>query len=189
MEPDKQQKLLYLCKLLLDESRLKILSFLADQPAGVKEVATALNLAETMVSRQLARLREARLVKAEVEEDRSTYQLDLEFLHAVKEELFAPDLANVRAPEPENQADKILDRFLDGERLIEIPAKHTKRLVILEWLAGKFEIGVDYPERRVNMLLQHHHPDYAYLRRLLVDSGLMERERGIYRRTAEVAQG
>lgn len=185
MQPDQQQTLLHFCKLLLDENRLKILGFLANQPAGVSEISTALELPEPMVSRQLARLREAKLVTIGRKDDRSVYQLDLEFLHAVKEEFFAPDPVN--PPAPENQADKIRNSFLDGERLIEIPAKHTKRVVILEWLADKFDVGVDYPERTVNELLQRHHPDFAYLRRLLVDSGLMERESGVYRRTADVA--
>jgi hypothetical protein len=183
MQPEKQQIVLHLCQVLLDENRLRILGLLASKPAGVSEIAMALNLAETMVSRQLAKLREARLISVGRDDDRNVYQLDLESLHAVKEELFARDPGTAHVPEPETQADKILNSFLDGERLVEIPAKHTKRVVILEWLAGKFEIGVDYPERIVNELLQRHHPDHAYLRRLLVDSGLMERKTGIYRRT------
>jgi hypothetical protein len=187
MQPDKQQTLLHLSKIVLDENRLKILGLLANQPAGVSEIARALNLTATMVSRQLARLRDASLVSTSREDDRAVYQLDLDSLHAVKEEFFARDPGNAHAPEPETPADKILNSFLDGERLVEIPAKHSKRLVILEWLAGKFETGVDYPERTVNQLLQRHHPDFAYLRRLLVDSGLMQRETGIYRRTADIA--
>lgn len=189
MQLDKQQTVLQLCKILLDQNRLKILGFLANQPAGVSEIATALNLTEVVVSRQLAKLRETRLVAIDIDvrDGRSVYRLDIESLHAVKEELFALESIDASAAEPRNQADKILDSFVDGERLLEIPAKHTKRLVILEWLASKFETGVEYPERTVNELLKRHHPDHAYLRRLLVESGLMQRERGIYQRTVEVA--
>lgn len=185
MHPDKQQTLLQLCQILLDENRLGILGFLANRPASVSEIARAIDMNEKMVSRQLAKLTEARLVHIDRNDDRSVYRLDVAFLHAVKKEFFASDPAD--AAVTQNQDDKILNSFLDGERLLEIPAKHTKRLVVLEWLADKFETGIEYPERTVNELLQRHHPDHAYLRRLLVDHGLMERERGIYRRTAHVA--
>jgi hypothetical protein len=40
------------------------------------------------------------------------------------------------------------------------------------------------PEGEVNKILQRHHADYASLRRYLVDAGLMQRESGIYRRSA-----
>ena len=186
MHTDKQQTLLQLCQTVLDENRLRILGFLANRPASVSEMATALDQTEPMVSRQLAKLREARLVNIGRKDDRSVYQLDLAFLHGIKKDFFASDPTPASAPL--NQTDKILNSFVDGERLIEIPAKHTKRLVVLEWLADKFETGVEYPERTVNELLQRHHPDHAYLRRLLVDHGLMERNHGVYRRPADGAQ-
>jgi DNA-binding transcriptional ArsR family regulator len=186
MRPEKQQSAVHLCQVLLDENRLKILGFLANQPAGVSELATALNLAETAVSRQLGKLRAAGLVSAGRTDERTVYQLDLDSLHARKEELFAREPGTDRA-EPETPAGKVLDAFVDGERLVDIPVKHSKRLVVLEWLAGKFETGVEYPERAVNELIKRHHPDFASLRRFLVDAGLMERSAGIYRRTAGAA--
>ena len=53
---------------------------------------------------------------------------------------------------------------------------------ILRWLAEFFEEGVDYEERHINEELKRHHWDCATLRREIVASRLMERERGIYRR-------
>jgi hypothetical protein len=43
---------------------------------------------------------------------------------------------------------------------------------------------VSYPERQVNEILQEVDPDTAMLRRYLVDAGLMQRDQGIYWRTA-----
>jgi hypothetical protein len=37
-----------------------------------------------------------------------------------------------------------------------------------------------YPEREVNEIISRHHPDYASLRRALVDHGLMARDAGTY---------
>jgi hypothetical protein len=68
---------------------------------------------------------------------------------------------------------KVLKKYLDSnsegvQRLKEIPASRKKRLVVLKWLAGKFEVRVQYPERTVNETLKPYHPDYATLRRELI---------------------
>ena len=56
------------------------------------------------------------------------------------------------------------------------------RRVVLEYLAGAFDEGVEYDEREVNETLRAIHDDYATLRRYLVDERLLERTRGVYRR-------
>ena len=77
----------------------------------------------------------------------------------------------------------VLSIFFSGARLTEIPASRTKRLVILERLAQEFEPGVRYDEREVSFRLQMFHPDYAALRRYLVDESFLTRSEGVYWRT------
>ncbi len=82
--------------------------------------------------------------------------------------------------------EKILATFVrDDGRLVRMPARHGKKLVILRWLVERFEPGVSYPERQVNDILRQVDPDYAMLRRYLVDAGLMQRDQGLYRRTMQ----
>jgi hypothetical protein len=69
----------------------------------------------------------------------------------------------------------VLRRFVHNGRLLAIPAAHAKRLVVLDHLAGLFEPGRRYPEPEVNELLGRYHPDYAMLRRYLVDDGFLDR--------------
>lgn len=78
---------------------------------------------------------------------------------------------------------RVLQTFFSGDRLTEIPATRSKRLVVLERLAMEFEPGVRYPEQEVNFTLQMFHPDYAALRRHMVDEGIMTRADGVYWRT------
>jgi hypothetical protein len=52
--------------------------------------------------------------------------------------------------------------------------------VIIKWLADKFEAGARYTEKEVNEILTRHNPDYATLRRQLIEYGYMQREKGIY---------
>jgi hypothetical protein len=55
--------------------------------------------------------------------------------------------------------------------------------VVLERLALEFEPGRRYPEREVNGVLSLWHPDYARLRRALVDERFMDRAAGVYWRS------
>lgn len=78
---------------------------------------------------------------------------------------------------------KILETFFSGEALIEIPSNRRKRLVILERLAQEFEPGVRYSETEVSRHLERYNPDYAALRRYLVEENLLSRAKGVYWRT------
>jgi hypothetical protein len=64
-----------------------------------------------------------------------------------------------------------------------MPARPAARLIVLRWLAERFEPGRRYPEREVNELLGRSHADFAMLRRYLVDHGLLERTQGVYWRS------
>ena len=75
-------------------------------------------------------------------------------------------------------ADPVVRRFMSKGKLVMIPARQAKRRRVLDWLAQEFEPGRIYPENAVNAILLRYHPDYAALRRYLVDEGFMEREGG-----------
>ena len=77
----------------------------------------------------------------------------------------------------------MLRPFVADGRIIALPAKHGKRLVLLDWLAQDFEPGVRYTEAMVNLIIGQRHPDTAALRRYLVDEGFMSREAGVYWRS------
>ena len=64
-----------------------------------------------------------------------------------------------------------------------MPAKRSRRLVVLDHVAQVFEPGRRYPEREVNVLLRAFYDDYAALRRYLVDEGFLAREDGEYWRS------
>jgi hypothetical protein len=80
--------------------------------------------------------------------------------------------------------DRVLANFLGPEgRLRTIPTKHSKLLVVLDHLAQDFEPGRTYPEAEVNQILTRFHPDYAALRRYLVENGFLTREENVYWRS------
>jgi hypothetical protein len=78
----------------------------------------------------------------------------------------------------------VLRNFLTADgRLHTIPSKHAKLLVVLDHLAQSFEPGRTYPEREVNAIIERFHPDYAALRRHLVDNQFLTREDAVYWRS------
>src|SRR6266536_2986797 len=79
---------------------------------------------------------------------------------------------------PDDENASVLGRFIRGDRLTSIPVARGKRLVVLGHLAGLFEPGRRYTEAEVNHTLGAWHPDYAALRRYLVDEGFLRRADG-----------
>jgi hypothetical protein len=80
--------------------------------------------------------------------------------------------------------ERILHNFLtDDGRLHTVPSKRAKLLVVLDHVAQSFEPGRRYPENEVNAILQRYHPDYAALRRYLVENLFLTRENAVYWRS------
>jgi hypothetical protein len=77
----------------------------------------------------------------------------------------------------------VLRAFFRNGRLAEIPAKQSKRRIVLERIAVEFEPGTRYEERTVNAIVARFHADHAAIRRYLVDEGFLDRERGEYWRS------
>jgi hypothetical protein len=85
--------------------------------------------------------------------------------------------------DPDADSERIIRAFFRDGRLVSIPVRQGKRLVILRELRERcFAEDRDYPEKDVNMRLALVHPDVAALRRYLVDAKLMARSNGISRR-------
>ena len=79
---------------------------------------------------------------------------------------------------------RVLDTFLDGDTIVQFPAKQKKRKVILAWLAIRIPSETRISHADFNRLLQRHHPDSAMLRRELFEFGYVHRDRESYWRDA-----
>jgi hypothetical protein len=64
-----------------------------------------------------------------------------------------------------------------------MPARQSRRRLLLDVIAQAFEPGVRYPEHRVSQFLGEIHGDHAALRRYLVDEQFLSRADGEYWRS------
>jgi hypothetical protein len=88
--------------------------------------------------------------------------------------------------------DERLRPFVRNGQIAVMPARRARRLLLLDAVAQAFEPGTRYPERQVSLFLGTLHPDYAALRRYLVDDDFLSRSGGEYWRsggTTEPAGG
>jgi biotin operon repressor len=158
-----------------------VAGLLARGPRSVAEVATALDLSEQRVRRHLNRLVAAGI--AEVEPDRRSYRLATEALRQAAREAGPARDPGLALGAVFDEEERVLRQYFRAGRLTEIPAKRSKRLIVLERLALEFDVGLRYAEREVNETLNRFHDDYASLRRYLIDEALLSRNGGDYWRS------
>jgi hypothetical protein len=163
--------------LLAEEDRLRVLAAVVLGSATIDQIVTATGIDTERAAKALGRLRSGGLVE-QADGSPGTFRVMPEVLkESVREAVPEPD------PADEKETDPVLRAFMKEGRLTSIPATHSKRLVVLDRIAQEFEPGRRYPERDVNDALAAFHPDYAALRRYLVDEGFLNRESGFYWRT------
>ena len=168
-------------KTLADASRLRLVGLLSAEERSVEELATLLELRAPTVSHHLNRLKALGIVRMRSDGTTHLYRLDVDALRALSRQALALESGAAGAEvTPDLWEQKVLRSFCAGERLKEIPASQKKREVVLRWLLERFSLGQRYSEREVNAILVRHHPDFAALRRYLVDAGLLVREHSIY---------
>jgi len=165
--------------LLADDERLRVVAALVLGARTTDDVVERVGLSSRRVLAALTRLESGGLVRHEKD---GAWSFDVSRLREIARE-------SRPAVEPDDVGDvdavtaSVLRTFLRGGRLTQIPMHAGKRRIVLDHVCRIFDIGVRYPEREVNALLRAFHPDYAALRRYLVDEGFLGRERNIYWRT------
>lgn len=195
VEPDERMRLdaasIAALKALTDPLRLRIVGLIVGGPATLDEIVARLRIPRRDAVRQLGLLQAKGIVGGG---DGRPYELRIDTLQALGRDLDAAERAAAGREAavfaaasglPPEEA-KVLRAFIVDGRLASIPASEKKRLVVLRYLREQcFAEDRDYPEKEVNQRLALFHRDVASLRRYLVDTRLMTREAGVYRRAGD----
>lgn len=167
-----------LLALLVAGDRLPVVAALVLGSTTVAEIAARTDLPVRDVLRVLTRLESAGLASVRGQEWSLHVDVLREAVTSNRWPAQPPPATDEVATSAKSAA--VLRAFVRDGKLLHIPAQHSKRLVVLDYLAREFEPGVRYAETEVNEKLSTHHPDYAALRRYLVEEDFLAREGGIY---------
>lgn len=63
---------------------------------------------------------------------------------------------------------------LDGS-IESFPSKEKRKIILLQYIVTKFEVGRKYTEKEINEILKPIFSDYASLRRYLIEYGFLDR--------------
>jgi hypothetical protein len=80
-------------------------------------------------------------------------------------------------------ASAVINAFFKDGKLVRIPAKKSKRMVVLERLLADFKDRDSYHEREVNDIIRQYHDDVATIRREFIMNRYMTRKDGYYKLT------
>ncbi|VAW35672.1 hypothetical protein MNBD_CHLOROFLEXI01-386 [hydrothermal vent metagenome] len=182
MSEEQFQTLLHFFKVLGNESRLKILGLLANEERSVGELAAFLGLREPTVSHHLANMKKLGLINVRAEGNSRIYWLDVRFLERMSKDILSQGQLAELIPTDNSNAweQKVLSNFVENGRLKTLPARYKKQRIIMKWVANHFATNTHYPEAALNEQLKQLHPDFASLRRYLIDHKLMARDKNIY---------
>lgn len=182
-----------LVRLFAEESRVRAFAAVALGAGSTEQVARAAGLSAKETAVALRRLREQGVVTAGDDGELGVaYGLFRERARAAGRR--ESDAAAADDPASgDRQADLVLRTFVRDGRLVRLPARWTRKKLVLRYIAEQtFEPGVEYPERTVDAKLRawcedSDDIDHVTLRRYLVDLHHLHRSEGIYRRPADAA--
>lgn len=159
--------------LLADEDRLAVVAALVLGARSGADIAERTGQTPKRALQALARLESGGLVRRH---DDGGWSFETDVLREVMREASPSDVE-------EDEPNAVLRAFVRSGRLLSIPMQRSKRLVVLDRLAGEFEPGRRYPEAQVNAVLARWYDDVAALRRYLVDEAFLSRDHGVYWRS------
>ncbi|MCI5953734.1 MAG: DUF2087 domain-containing protein [Lachnospiraceae bacterium] len=150
----------------------------------VERLAERLNLSAPTISFHLKKLEDAGAVTSRKEQYYTMYSINqqifkISMLDILKEE---SSESSIQEERDELYRRKVLDSFFEYGKLKTIPSQRKKERVILEEIVKAFEIGREYTEREVNIIIADYFDDFCTLRRDMISEGLLERKDMKYKR-------
>lgn len=165
--------------LMAEPERRRVVAALILEAGDVDHLVDVTGLSSRVVIDALDRL----IAGGLVERDRAGMHVVLEESFKLAARAAAPEPRASEHPDQPEDHRRVLDQAIVDGRLVNLPTKRSKRLVVLERLAQEFEPGQHYSERAVNAALRRFDEDVAALRRYLVDEGFLDRSSGEYWRS------
>jgi len=179
-----EQQAISLFKCLSDKSRVQIIKSLMQEDMYVERLAERLGITPATVSFHLKKLEDVGAVSSRKEQYYTMYSLNREVfnvsvLDILKEE---SEESRLQKERDEEYRKKVIDTFFEYGKLKSIPSQRKKKRIILEEISKAFELGKEYTEKEVNLIIADYHDDFCTIRRDFIAEHLFSRENMIYKR-------
>lgn len=165
--------------LMAEPERRRIIATMILGAVDTDDIASTAGLDARTTIDALHRLLDAGIV--ELGTDNSWVLIESVFKHAAR--AAAPADGPTQHGDEPDQRRRVLDVAIRDGKLVQWPSKRSKRIVVLDHIAQRFEPGVRYSEREVNGLLRPLDDDTSTTRRYLVDERFLDRADGEYWRS------
>ncbi|WHX50487.1 metalloregulator ArsR/SmtB family transcription factor [Paenibacillus woosongensis] len=174
-------------KALADPTRIRILILLGDGERNGQELAKKLGVTPATITHHAAKLREASLINERRDKNTIFFSLNYYFLKnsadATANLIYRASEGGINMLDDQQQRIKesVIKNFFTAEgKLKSIPAQLKKKLIILEHLVSRLELGRKYSEPEINAFIKNYHEDFATIRREFIMHQFMFRENDIY---------
>lgn len=174
-------------KALADPTRIRILILLGDGERNGQELAKKLGVTPATITHHAAKLREASLINERRDKNTIFFSLNHYFLKnsadATANLIYRASEGGINMLDDQQQRIKesVIKNFFTAEdKLKSIPAQLKKKLIILEHLVSRLELGRKYSEPEINAFIKNYHEDFATIRREFIMHQFMFRENDIY---------
>lgn len=170
-----QEDMIEFIRSLADARRLQVVGLLVQGPKSAADISTSLGMSAAELTRPLEMLSAAGVLR--LQDD--MYALDEAAVEAFRVQQLHRPREYFTPPDYLSEQDAVIIRKLaapDGS-LKRLPGQLKQWMAVLRYVLPAFETGVNYTEKQVNSLLMRYHHDTAVLRRFLVDTGMLNRER------------
>ncbi|WP_337099408.1 DUF2087 domain-containing protein [Paenibacillus sp. YIM B09110] len=174
-------------KALADPTRIKILILLAEGELNGQILAGKLSVTPATITHHAAKLREASLINERRDKNTIYFSLNHYFIKnsasATENLIYRNDKGGLTSMEDEHKRIKesVIKNFFTNEgKLKNIPVQLKKKLIVLELMVSKLEMGRQYSEKEINEFIKTFHSDFATIRREFIMHQFMYRENQIY---------
>lgn len=175
-------------KALADPTRLKIMILLADGELNGQVLAEKLGVTPATVTHHAAKLRGASLIRERRDKNTVYFSLDEYFIRAYAaaavDVIYRGDKRKGEDELEDTQTrlkESVLKNFFTADgKLKHVPVQLKKKLIVLEHLVSRLELGRRYTEKEINEFIKGFHEDFATIRREFIMHQFMFRDASGY---------
>ncbi|MDF2961475.1 MAG: ArsR family transcriptional regulator [Paenibacillus sp.] len=176
-------------KALADPTRIKMLILLSEGELNGQVLAEKLCVSPATITHHAAKLREASLINERRDKNTIYFTLNHYFIKnnsnaavdLIYKHVHSPGGPVIMDDKHNRLKDSVIRNFFTSDGTLKhIPAQLKKKLIVLEHLVSRLELGKKYSEQELNEFIKPLHPDYATIRREFIMHQFMFREKEIY---------